>query len=731
MQRVALALLLICTGAGAAGAQEPPRDVPEVVVIGSRANVWELTGAGFYVDGEQIRAQGYDDINRVLRRAPGVYLREEDGYGLFPNISLRGVDTTRSAKITIMEDGVPTAPATYSAPAAYYAPAPGRMDGVEVLKGSSQVRWGPHTTGGVINYRSTPIPEAFSGRLRVAYGTDNEIRQHGFLGSSFDTERGRMGYLLEYYFRHNDGFKRIDATASLGDSGDTGFRRSEPLLKLFWEPRGERFSRFELKVGATDLDADETYLGLLDSDFEDDPDRRYSASRFDNIDANHLRSYLRYTRELGDGLTLVATGYYNSFRRNWFKLGGDGEDLAENVASGCWTGQIECTLPYRNNRREYYVAGAEIVADWLTSFGDTDHAIQVGLRYQQDRVRRNEDDFDFHQLGDGSIDLARSGSSGPCSGSCRWQQARALSLFVRDRIELGRLRLEPGLRFERIGNRWRDTGAGTPEDRDVLTAWSPGIGANFRVSDQLALFGGVHRGVSVPGPRDHVAKGVREETSVGVELGARLSPSPFFQAELSLFHTDFDDLLVVESLGSGNRATANVGDVNAWGLELAADFDAGAWLDLRFSNPWHLAVTLTNAELDGDAQSADVESIFSGGEDGNDVPYIPRYQINVGTALEFERLSLFLDATWVDSTFTTADNSSASRNLAGELDYSFGETDAHAVVDLSGRLRLSDRTALTLNVYNLLDEEYIASRHPIGPRPGRPRSALVGVELDF
>lgn len=56
------------------------------------------------------------------------------------------------------------APAPYSAPAAYYFPNVARMEAVEVLKGSSQVQYGPFTTGGAINLVSTPIPNNLSGK---------------------------------------------------------------------------------------------------------------------------------------------------------------------------------------------------------------------------------------------------------------------------------------------------------------------------------------------------------------------------------------------------------------------------------------------------------------------------------------------------------------------------------------------------------------------------------------
>ena len=140
----------------------------EVSIIGSKYNVKDIAGSAAYLGIQDIREHNVDDINRVLRRVPGVNLREEDGYGLFPNISLRGVDSARASKVTVMEDGILMAPAPYSAPSAYYSPTTGRMAAIEILKGSSQVKYGPHTTGGAINYLSTRIPSSekvYSNRL--------------------------------------------------------------------------------------------------------------------------------------------------------------------------------------------------------------------------------------------------------------------------------------------------------------------------------------------------------------------------------------------------------------------------------------------------------------------------------------------------------------------------------------------------------------------------------------
>ena len=96
--------------------------LPEVSLIGSDASQQVLPASGVFIGKDDLKKQNYVDVNRVLRQVPGVYVREEDGNGLFPNISVRGVTTERSKAVTVMEDGILSAPAPYSAPSAYYIP---------------------------------------------------------------------------------------------------------------------------------------------------------------------------------------------------------------------------------------------------------------------------------------------------------------------------------------------------------------------------------------------------------------------------------------------------------------------------------------------------------------------------------------------------------------------------------------------------------------------------------
>lgn len=726
--------------------------MPGLTVIGSREDERTLPGSGTYLGTEDFRRQRYDDVGQALRQVPGVYVRQEDGFGLFPNLSLRGVDTTRSAKVTIMEDGVPTAPAPYSAPSAYYRPTLGRMSGLEVLKGSSQIRYGPHTTGGVINYLSTPIPESMSGYLRAIYGRNHEVRTHAYFGDTVETGVGEVGYLIEGFLRRTDGFKRIDGAPDFSDRDDTGFTLAEPMLKLSWKPDTERFQLFEFKFGYTELDAEETYLGLSEEDFGDDPFRRYSSTRYDNIQTQHFRTYLRHTIDAGLGVDLTTTAYYNRFERNWFKLSELGDVQVSGAALGTTTsmglsealagangglglevlkGQREGTLQVTNNAREYYLWGAESVASRLFEAGPVTHDVSVGVRFHSDQVRRDQQDEFFRQDSSGRI---QSRTFGPPGGAGnREQETDALAVFIEDSIEWGRFTFRPGLRYEHLWVEYEDFLSGE-QDEGTLDVWAPGLGVTFDATERWQVFGGVYRGFSVPAPRAHLRTGLDEETSLSTELGLRYHDAEkALDASLVGFYTAFDDLIVIDNIGgTGTGDSENVGEVESYGVELAMRFDPAVLLDCDdFRTPSFLNFTYTRARLDGDALSADPDSLFSGGEDGNRVPYVPDFVVSFGTGLEFSRFGFYVSASWVDEAFTTASNTHRQFDVAGNPDARFGTTDSYFLVDLSAKVELREGVSLIGGIHNVFDDEYVASRHPHGPRPGQPRFAYAGLELEF
>ena len=67
-----------------------------IEILGSKANAQKMPGSSYYVDKEQIENELSADINQVLKTVPGVYVREEEGEGLRPNIGIRGATSERT-----------------------------------------------------------------------------------------------------------------------------------------------------------------------------------------------------------------------------------------------------------------------------------------------------------------------------------------------------------------------------------------------------------------------------------------------------------------------------------------------------------------------------------------------------------------------------------------------------------------------------------------------------------
>ena len=160
--------------------------IDSITIIGKRSELADIPGSAHVIDAEELAEFAQSDVLRVLRSVPGVYVQEEEGFGLRPNIGIRGSGLDRSARIALLEDGVLIAPAPYAAASAYYFPTQRRMSAVEVLKGPSSVAVGPRTTGGAMNKISTPIPDALAANADLRLGDDNTMDAHVNVGNRGD-----------------------------------------------------------------------------------------------------------------------------------------------------------------------------------------------------------------------------------------------------------------------------------------------------------------------------------------------------------------------------------------------------------------------------------------------------------------------------------------------------------------------------------------------------------------
>lgn len=667
----------------------------------------------------------FGDVQRSLRTVPGLNIQEEEGFGLRPNIGMRGAGSDRSSKITVMEDGVLIAPAPYSAPAAYYFPTSGRMEAVEVRKGSSQVKYGPHTIGGALNLVSSAIPEEHELLTDLQAGGHGTRKLRARAGGSAE----HVGWLVETYQVRTDGFKALDG------GGETGYDLEDYLIKLrAGTSRTARiYQEVEAKLGWTDQVSNETYLGLTEADFARTPLRRYAATREDVMRADHRQVQVRHLLRPSSRFDVTTTLYRNDFSRNWYKLASvAGVGIASVVSSPeshaaaldilRGASSADDALVVRANDRTYVSQGVQSVASLRFGLGGTLHDLEAGVRYHQDEEDRFQHD-DAYRMQDGRMVLTREGAPG--SQANRVSEAEAWAFFIQDRITFGRWTLAPGVRFEAIDFRRTDY-AGTDPDRtsptrvleNGLDVVIPGVGASFEAAPGMMLFGGVHKGFSPPGPgADDEAKA---EESVNYELGARLGRSGL-EAEVVGFYNDYRNMLGRATLSSGSADPGdlfNGGKVRVRGLEASIAYDAAQPLGLDLALPLRLAYTYTHAEF----RSAFESNFGQWGtvEVGDRLPYLPEHQLFASLGVDRGPLGMTLSGNYVGRMRTEAGQ--------GDLPPGTG-TDPHLIVDLSATYIVNSWSQLYVSGQNLTDRSYIVSRHPAGVRPGLPRTFAVGLRL--
>lgn len=679
-----------------------------VTIIGTREDARRLSGTSAVIDPQQIEVEAQTDINQLLKTVPGVYIREEDGEGLRPNIGIRAAAGGRSSKITLLEDGVLIAPAPYSNPAAYYFPQAFQMHAVEVLKGAPLLRYGPQTTGGVINLVTTPIPTENSGRILTMLGEDSRHNTHAWVGG----REGDFGWLVDTVYRNSDGFKDIDRS-----NRDTGFDIQSYILKFGWT--GERQSLLA-KAQYSEETSNETYAGLADVDFERDPNRRYGLSEIDQMNNDHQGFSLAWESDLSDRVTLSALAYYNEFARDWFKgsFGSlvDAANAGDEQALAILRGEADASgLGYKHNNREYESYGLEVGVD--ASFGA--HRLQIGARDHSDRMDRFQPVEIYDQV-NGSLvfqDIVP-----PTGGNNRLEGADALAFWALDRWQVRPdLKLDLALRYEDAETFRRQFS--TPERTDEpsrrsssASEWLPGASMTWDFAERFQLLAGVHRGFAPLG--GGATETDEPETSVNYELGLRHFRGDLF-LELVGFLSDFENQAELCSNASpcSNGATSGTfvtGEAVVKGIE----FQAGSeWRAGSLTIPLDFNYTYTSAEISEDNQ---VTGVF----DGDTLSDIPENMFSLRLGLEHAGgwdnhfVAKYMDETCVQVGCNRDDDR-------------FDRTESLFVVDWISRYALSEDVTAFVKVENLLDEQVIISRLPDGARPNKPRTGMVGVDYKF
>ena len=707
--------------------EEEPKPIPPqlretISVLGKREGPPRVAGSAHSVQQETLELFEHNDIHKVLAPVPGVYIREEDGFGLRPNIGLRGASSDRSSKVTLMEDGILLAPAPYSAPAAYYFPMSTRMVGVEVFKGAAAIRHGPNTIGGAVNMQTRPVPPGPDANLEIALGSHQTEKVHAHGG----TRTPWGGVLLEGIHLASDGFKQVD-----GGSG-AGFVKHEVMFKGRLNTPLDRptLSAWELKLGYARERSNETYLGLSDGDFQATPTRRYAASQLGLMKWSRTQIELAWQLQAGANFELRAVGYHHGFKRAWRKVSGfaggpslrdilDHPDAGQSaVYFAILRGEEDSlspnqTLQMGTNDRRYQSYGGTATASWRARFRQLESHLEVGIRLHGDQVSRHHSEEGF-LMQQGA--MVSSGIS-PTTTVENLGRAFAFAGHVHEELSIGPFTAVPGLRLEVIETSL-DNLLADQQSQTTRAILLPGLGLHIQARPWLSFLAGIHRGFSPAAPGQDPQ--VQPEESWNVEAGARLAWRGT-RGEVVGFFNNYSNLTGTCTLSAGCAEDLidqqfNAGKVYVYGLEALFEqrFELPAALQLRVGGSY----TWTGSAFQSDFTSA--SAMFGSVHRGDKLSYVPEHQGSAHVTM-VSPVSSFELALSVQGPM---------RDLPGQ-----GEIPEellipeHATLELAADLQVLPHLSLYATVNNLTNASYMTSKRPYGARGTRPIHAMFGLKV--
>lgn len=687
----ALALLLGLPGSAFAQDSQPVQ-LPAISVAGDWLGeadeelVRTHPGGRGAVRQEQFEPSGAATVTEAIRAIPGVQTPPNNGTGSGDyalNIGIRGMTARLSAGATILLDGVPLANAPYGQPETSLAPVSlGMLQAIDVVKGGGAVRYGPNTSGGVVNFVTKDIPSTpFGGEIGLRGDSsalaDADGRRSGKLDLLFggSLESG-TGLAVLYGGNHGDGFR-------------DNHRQDIDDLMLKGRLALTEASRLEARLHG--YEADSNLPGpLSQADFSADPFQ--STHSYERFRGDRDEAVLKYVNEFDGDYRLEATGFYTeSFRQFTLANGSD-------------------TALTRLDRfpRHYRVFGFEPRFSAFASTGNIEHAMSVGYRYMNEDT--NEKLFRRTGFGTGgnpfSVNEALNRNT---DGS-----TDAHAVFVDDAIKLGAVTVTPGLRVEQVEvervnllTDYRDS-----EDyREPL----PSLNVGWQVNP--ALFTYVNYSTSF-NPVTHLAlassgteTSLEPERAKTYEVGTRYQVDGL-RLEAGLFWIDFDN-----QIESVNGVNINTGATRHRGLELAGEYDLGRWNTAMQGLSIYGTYTYTDAErMEGDNK-------------GNALQLYSPHVANLGARYRLDDWTFNLNAYGQSQQYADdANTTEASAN--GKLGIIPGYVIWNSQVAYQG----ADGATVAVGVNNIFDRRYYtraAVENNGGIFVGAPRMAYIQTKFAF
>ncbi len=691
--------LALAAPLGSLCAQTPqePADLEIITVEASKLPLPDVQAVSriSVIDSDRMDQELAQTINDLVRYEPGVDVVDQGSRFGFSGFSIRG---TGGNRVLIEVDGVPAASAfsigSFSNASRDLVDI-ASVRQVEITRGPASALFGSDALGGVVSF-VTRSPADYlsedSSYFDISAGYND-------VDSSFVTSATAAGAVDNWS-------AMLRVTARDGEGRD--IPAADPLeydslnllAKLAWGEVGAGGVEFTLEDLTNNSETDVVSLERV-QDFT-------AAFGFPfiidttNVEADDERTRTRYSiaQEWAGGLGPLSYLRWRAYQQDSLTTQVTGEDRESFIA-----GQASAASRQRTFRFDQDVTGLEVNSGYTFSTGSVEHLLAFGLEYEKSDTAQIRDGIETNLLTG-----ITSSQVGPDLFPVRdfpLSETRRTGLYLQDQINLGRLSIIPGLRWDRYELEGINDAIFAADNPNINPATldenqlSPKLGVSYEVSDTWQLYGQYAEGFRAP-PVNDVNVGftnfqfgyttipnpdLEAESSESVELGARFA-SDSLRADLALFSTDFDNfiqsfqvvdfdpinqLLVFQSI--------NVDAVNIEGVEFS-----GTMLPSFLPKGFQLNLSAAYARGEDSQTGLPINSVAP---------------LNATFGVDYTEPG----GRWGMSLVTRA---ASDQNRLDQSDGALLRPDGYVIYDTFGYFKPTSNSRLRAGIYNLSDHDYTA-----------------------
>ncbi len=657
------------------------------------------------IEKEELENARVFNFAEAMRKVSGVSIRNEEGFGLRPNISIRGSSPTRSRKVLLLEDGIPLSYAPYGDNSSYYHPPIERFETVEVLKGSGQIEHGPVTVAGVINYVTPNPTEKRTFSLKLIGGNRDYFNGSGGYSDTF----GDTGVLLNFTRKQGVG-SRENLRAGVNDLS----------AKVVHTLNGRNVLNF--KYSHFEESSRLTYSGLTEAEFAENP--RYNPFLNDDLEFFREGFSVAHTAVLNSKSSLTTNFYNSYFSRDWWRQSSNSDQRPNRLGSDpdCLSmADLHTTCGNQGTPRDFRTFGVEPKLSMQFDFGDIRNYLSAGFRIHHETQNRRK--------WNGFTPKAREAGSQVTERNLR--NSFAVSEFLQNRILWKNLSFTTGLRIESV-NYERSNLLNGSNAKTALLQLIPGFGVAYNPFDNTTIFAGLHRGFAPPSTSDILTNNggvvnLDSELSWNYEAGIRTRPVKAASVEATYFRNDYENQIVSSSVAGGAGSTrTNAGATLQQGFELNVRFDSASLFETDYNIYFRSAYTFLETAEFRSVRFSNISGFSNISVTGNRLPYTPKHLATTSLGLTYKGFDGFVENSYISSQFSDDLNtiqpiSNGQRGIIGGQIY-FNATANYRVEKWNSTLLMTTK--------NVFDRLFVVDRTR-GIYPSSPRLIQFGWKIAF